>query len=238
MKALFFTIACSLFPLFAIACSCAGPLSFCETINLDFNEDILIVEGKKIGQIEHIMEVEILKVYRGEESRSKIRVIGDRGADCLVYTSLFEIGEEVVLALQPNSIETVVGDYFLSGCGLYYFRCNTLLNPLHGETENIAECLEENICACSQPTSTFYPNPSDGMVFTKINLANKSGTDFINVYNISGQRVRQLNIADQNYVGETLELNLRDLAPGVYFVQYSFQQDCKDLATAKIIISP
>ncbi len=235
MKTKLFTITFCIFPFLAIACSCSGPTSFCETINN--NDNVTIIGGKKISETEHTMNIEVHKVYRGEESRSIVTVFGDTGALCLVYTSQFEIGQELILALHKNDpTNPLDNNYSLSICGLYYVDCNSLINPWTGEIEDITECLGDDICVCSKPKPTFYPNPCEGVLYSKIEEINEvSETTFI-VYNISGQIVRKLNVSDQLYLNGVLEINLSDLSAGIYIIQHDVKNNCGEIESTKIII--
>lgn len=240
MKISLSTIAFCIFPFLALACSCSGPTSFCATINSSNNENITIIGGKKISETDYTMDIEVIKVYRGEESRSRITVLGDTGASCLVYTSQFEIGEELILALHRDSEwDEVNGEdnkYLLSICGLYYVRCNNFINPFTGEIEDITACLGDDVCMCTKTKSIFYPNPSNGMLYSRIDQIDELLEDIIYVYNVSGQIVRKIRISDQLYANGILEINLSDLLAGVYIIKHSFRKGCGETKGTKIII--
>ena len=212
MKKNSFTLVFFLIPFFCLACSCGGPSSFCVVINLEINEHLIVLSGKKLRDVSHGMEVEVLQVFRGEESRSKIMVWGDNGFLCRRFTSGFEIGSELILALSKRewagslnsgTEEEEAGDYILSSCGLRFMRCNDLTNPFTGEEEDISDCLGNNFCSCEGSYRfDFYPNPTQGIIHAKMKKEEESNNEIL-VYNISGQVVRKY-YSDDLFVNENL----------------------------------
>ena len=74
------------------------------------------------------MEVEIIEVYKGKETRKKVTVWGDNGILCRPYLSKFKTGKYYVIAFN-NASETSRGltsenekvtDYSISICGEYW----------------------------------------------------------------------------------------------------------------------
>lgn len=67
------------------------------------------------------MTVEIVKKYKGSESRKKIKIWGDDGALCRPYVSIFEIGSYYLIA--PYSITKDSG---IEKAGDFsFFSCHT-----------------------------------------------------------------------------------------------------------------
>ncbi|MEM9822052.1 MAG: T9SS type A sorting domain-containing protein, partial [Bacteroidota bacterium] len=200
---------------------------------------------KKIQQIEHGMEVEVLEVIRGEESRSTITIWGDPGHLCRVYTSSFEIGATVIFAL--SKIETPpnpdffsplekVDDYIISVCGLHYTKCNDPVNPYTQEVEDLAECLGFDPCNCGQPKLNVYPNPTIGPLAIKLPAAVVDvSPKQVNVYDIRGALVRNLQFLTD---GEerTLNLDLGGLHPGIYFLEYRSPLLCGSAKAERILL--
>ncbi len=101
------------FSSFACECECEGDCSFSGVANgmefvalvkvieySDFlNEEIIGYEGK----MPFSMTVEIIKKYKGTESRKRIKIWGDDGAQCRPYIAEFEIGKYYLIA--PTRIE-------------------------------------------------------------------------------------------------------------------------------------
>jgi hypothetical protein len=79
------------------------------------------------------MEVEIIDIYKGKETRKIITVWGDNGSLCRPYLSLFEIGKYYVIAFDKGSETTEIGanqteketDYSISNCGDYWLQVDT-----------------------------------------------------------------------------------------------------------------
>lgn len=247
MKTKLFTIVLLLLPFFCFACTCGGPRSFCEVVNLETNKGITIIEGKKVSQDTFTMDIKITKVHQGNENRSRITVLGDNGALCLVPTTLFEVGETLILALDDKTEENIGSvygydydyDYSLSVCGLHFLRGKDAINFYTEEPEDISECID----ACVEsPKSPFYPNPSNGVFYARIdqNQVYDSSKEIIYVYDNSGRIVRELKVFDNSFVDSSnyiIEINLSDLGPGVYFIQHSLtQNNCNKINSSKVII--
>ena len=86
----------------------------------------VIVQGRVVAHFEHGLDLEIHDVYRGEESRSVVRIWGDNGRMCRMYASQFPDGSEWVVALHRTpederfrlAVESTT-DYQVSVCGEY-----------------------------------------------------------------------------------------------------------------------
>lgn len=118
--------------LFACDCECVGDCSFSTISNgSEFVALVKVIsyddylEGDIIGhegKMPYSMTVEIVKKYKGEETRTKIKIWGDNGAECRPYIANFEIGEYYLIA--PNQL----GKYKLKGeksTDYDFFNCNT-----------------------------------------------------------------------------------------------------------------
>jgi len=74
------------------------------------------------------MEVKVLEVLKGKESRKNIRIWGDNGAQCRPYVSGFPQGTEWVFAIRRIRQDSAApdlekrGDYDLSVCGGYWLQ--------------------------------------------------------------------------------------------------------------------
>lgn len=122
----------SAFQLFACECECVGDCSFStisksselvalvKVISYDdyLDEEIMGHNGK----MPYSMTLEIVKKYRGNESRTRIKVWGDNGAECRPYIAYFKIGRHYLVA--PDQL----GEYGLPGEGpkdYAFFSCNS-----------------------------------------------------------------------------------------------------------------
>ncbi len=130
----------------AYGCSCGGPETFCET--LDFQPiEYITVKAVMLDAVDHGMDVKIISLYNGELPMDTIRVWGDNGILCRVYTDRFEIKDTIIMKLYTineifdefNGIGEKVGDYELSICGLHYLwvRDNKVLGKITAQTQEM-----------------------------------------------------------------------------------------------------
>jgi|JFJP01.1.fsa_nt_gi hypothetical protein len=78
------------------------------------------------------MEVEIIEVYKGKETRKKVIVWGDIGNLCRPYLSIFEVGKFYVIAFETGSDGSKgfahknekITDYSISVCGDYWLKAD------------------------------------------------------------------------------------------------------------------
>ena len=119
----------------AIACDCDqnGPF-----LNVARNTKLVaLVKIKKYLTYAEIyakqepmsMEVEIIEVFKGSETRKKVTVWGDNGMLCRPYVSKFSKGEYYILALSEG--EEGYGhaaekrtDYHVSSCGTHWLAAD------------------------------------------------------------------------------------------------------------------
>jgi|TARA_R110001599_G_scaffold24835_5_gene89440 hypothetical protein len=145
LKKVIILIFLSIFPfLKVLACSCgvAWNDSFSRTAQnselvvlikvLSFDEyledDILGYDGK----MPYSMTVEIIKKYKGKESRNKIKILGDDGILCRPYLSEFKVGNYYLAA--PLAIyATSNTDYEFFSCRTDYLKVNISANRAYGK---------------------------------------------------------------------------------------------------------
>ena len=106
-----------------LACSCidAGPFLIAA------RDAPLIVRGRVTYHLQHGLALEIHEVYRGDESRSLVRVWGDNGRLCREYADQFPDGSEWVFALHRIDDDfrldgEAPGDFEIASCGEYAVR--------------------------------------------------------------------------------------------------------------------
>lgn len=80
-------------------------------------------------QIPLSMEIEIIKVYHGQETRKMITVWGDNGALCRPYLNIFKVDSNYIIAFEQGSNTTINAnkeenktDYAISNCGDYWLK--------------------------------------------------------------------------------------------------------------------
>ncbi|MBL7950385.1 MAG: hypothetical protein JNM62_01590 [Flavobacteriales bacterium] len=120
----------------ATACSCFGPNTFCGVLNPPYEEPEwwipdAVVMAIPLQQHYYGIDVVIVQVFQGEMNNDTVRVWGDNGALCRLYTG-WNQGDTLILGLDRTDLmgNTVVNseyppdlereeDYMISGCGVY-----------------------------------------------------------------------------------------------------------------------
>ncbi len=74
-------------------------------------------------QIPMSMEVEIIKVYQGYETRKTITVWGDNGNQCRPYLNIFNTDKYYIIAFEQDSKENA-SDFAISICGDYWLTAD------------------------------------------------------------------------------------------------------------------
>ena len=82
------------------------------------------------------MTVEVIKKYKGEESRKRIKIWGDNGALCRPYISNFEVGKYYLIAPSIIKIDSETGnsnDYDFFSCWTDYLEVDYKKQIASGE---------------------------------------------------------------------------------------------------------
>lgn len=83
------------------------------------------------GKMPYSMTVEIVKKYKGTESRNRIKVLGDNGALCRPYLSNFEVNSYYLIS--PNLIDnTADTEYDFFVCRTEYLKVDITTNKAYG----------------------------------------------------------------------------------------------------------
>lgn len=90
------------------------------------------------------MEVEIIKTFKGSETRKSIVVWGDNGNLCRPYLSQFEIGKYYVIAFDKGSdgsqgyvhSDEKATDYSISNCGDFWLTANNETKTASGSVSS------------------------------------------------------------------------------------------------------
>jgi len=98
--------------------------------------------GSFSGNIPMSMEVEVMELIKGNDTRRIIKVWGDTGILCCPYLSKFQSDSIWVLSLFKSRSEEYFrhpdekdGDYNISGCGEYYMKVKN--DTVIGLIENV-----------------------------------------------------------------------------------------------------
>jgi hypothetical protein len=115
ITSIIFTFAISL------ACKCGWAGNF---LHVAANEDLVVkvkilAFGKAHSDIDETVTVEVLNVFKGNETAKKITVWGDNGMLCRPYINIFKKDAVYYLALRKEE-----KDYAISVCGEYWLQVN------------------------------------------------------------------------------------------------------------------
>ncbi|MBQ4805220.1 hypothetical protein J8L88_20330 [Aquimarina sp. MMG015] len=116
---------------FACSCTFAWNDSFSRTIkNSEFVALVKIISFDKYldedilghnGKMPYSMTVEIIKKYKGNEQRKKIKILGDNGMLCRPYLSNFKINSYYLVS--PNALDNSANtEYDFFSCRTEYLN--------------------------------------------------------------------------------------------------------------------
>lgn len=145
-KILLLTIMLISFSSFACDCECEGDCSFSRVANgMEFVALVKVIEYSDFldeeimgydGKMPFSMTVEIIKKYKGTESRKRIKIWGDDGAQCRHYIAGFEIGKYYLIAptlIKENSQLGKKDDYDFFSCWTDYLTVDFDNGIAYGE---------------------------------------------------------------------------------------------------------
>ena len=231
------------FPGFSSACSCVLIETFCETITFNdgnIHPDLVIVLGKKVKNTNIGMEVEILDVLNGTEDRPRIDIRRGDGADCGVNTDIFEVGQELLMALWPfDPADNII--YQLSICGVTFLEFNDgfITGKISPGVNRIAynDLKSLNDCGELRPgflnlETLLFPNPTSESTQFFVET-NGPVSIHANIFDTIGRKVATFHI-DLNETDQIGEIPTSKLPSGVYFVELQVLANRK---THKLIVS-
>lgn len=133
MRTILLASAFTLLAVTASACECAGPPTFCESLDGPWSDPDIVVLGVKLDEVYYGMHVKVLEVFAGDvQAEDTLMVWGDNGALCRWYVQTWNTGDTVVWAFHntdfmgnfitagfPPDLEHA-GDYHISVCGIFW----------------------------------------------------------------------------------------------------------------------
>lgn len=223
----FFLFSFCLLPGKIKACSCAPIPDFCQTVtflnNGEIIDDINIYHVQVSAQSTSGMKVKILKTYHGEAlNGQEIFIQSGNGADCQVITSIFQIGQQMILAVRR------IGDFWsLSECGVTYLKVE------NGQVSGaIAPGIQElpladfpSLANCGNLTNTEEPaggfslsvQPALARQLVSISTTSTSRADLkLSVFDPTGRRVFQA-VEKGFSAAATLQVDVQGWSAGFYF---------------------
>ncbi|MGM9510949.1 T9SS type A sorting domain-containing protein [Larkinella sp. GY13] len=208
------------------ACSCMDAGSFFTIAEkAAWQPGVLIVRAEVRDHEAHGMDVKILEVLNGSEEKSVVRVWGDPGFMCRLYTNGFKKGDRLVLIL--DRIENAYyqdernGDYQLNGCGTYVVREDQRISGRIMSSDKEMSKTKffnelEQIMGKHQPDlAKIYPVPADKLLTISVPDLPYS-TLSVRIITLAGQplQTRQLEVGKQH------QIDVSTLAKGVYIILF------------------
>jgi hypothetical protein len=134
-------------PSYSCECECPGDCSFHKIVkNSELVALVKVVSYDNYlsdsimgysGKMPLSMTVEIIKLYKGTETRKQIKIWGDYGHLCRPYIADFAIGNYFLIAPhlieRPNSPNESKTDYEFSSCITDYLRLDIQNKIAHGQ---------------------------------------------------------------------------------------------------------
>jgi hypothetical protein len=230
------------------ACSCVYIETFCET--LGFTDTIyheLIVYGTVTKITNQGMEVAVAERLYGNDNSAFIFVRSGNGADCGESANRFEVGQQLILALQKyynsNPPDDII--YWLSICGINWLSVengyvkgpiapgDVFLRYEDFKKASTCEAFEQ-----FQPTGPgdleikVYPNPVKDLLYVEVGESVES-FDYI-ISDICGKIVlRGIREEVEAEAQITIELPVERLSSGLYFMKVMSEMNEK---TVKLMI--
>lgn len=230
----------------AFGCSCWGPDTFCETIEFQiFQEEYIAVKAIMLRAVNHGMDVKIIDSYQGQIPKDTIRVWGDTGILCRVYTDRFKVADTIIMKLYSlneiypgfNGAGEKLGDYELSICGLHYLRVkdNNVIGNITSQmqkieigqfdelmrNEKLSEVCIKTIEEEETETDVEETDGSQDILLypnpagEELRIASNQRISGIKIYNNLGQTIYKQ--IDLNNI--ELDINFSEFKRGLYFVE-------------------
>jgi hypothetical protein len=216
-------LALSCFIAKTVACDCFCCTTFCESVNQLDNQDVRIHLVSVLEKSSAGMDIAILQSFHGENLEGQtLFVINGNGADCIMTTDQFLLGEKYILLLSQLS----GGDWFLSECAVPFLRVEN--DMVTGSiTEGLTEVAFENFPAAiqscfsassyteAQANTSFSINPTVAYDFVVLKTQGPAPTDFIlNVLDSSGKLIYQTMLPKGSV---STEVRISAWSAGIYF---------------------
>ncbi|WP_103865908.1 hypothetical protein [Aquimarina sp. I32.4] len=130
----------------ACDCQCNGDCSFSTTVSgggfvslvkvIEYSQFLEYEEGGEIVKMPLAIKVEVVKKYKGKDTRKIIQIWGDDGMLCRPYIAYFKIGKHYLIA--PNRISYdsdngKVNDYDFFACETGFLDVDMQKRIVYGE---------------------------------------------------------------------------------------------------------
>ena len=205
--------------------------TFCESITFGSGEiwPDLIIYGEKTEDQDDGMEVSILSIVHGVETREKVFIRKGNGANCGENTGRFAVGEKFIFALSKvHTEEEEPLQYWLSICGVNFLKVEgtKVVGAIAPDLEEIPidEFHTINNCGIFTPINPIFdnnifklfPNPASNLLRIEWEF-DKRFEGHLNILDSSGRQIRKWELTKDN---ETkISYDVSPLPAGLYFVE-------------------
>ena len=208
-----------------VACSCFGPMTFCESISDDDGnliETLLIVDAIVTKKESDGMEVTIQQVLNGELAEEKVFIKSDNGAECIHYTEGFSKDDNYIFILTEYD-----DNYALYVCHVSFLKIENgiVKGPIAAGIESYPYEDLGSLESCGEGLSLFsisnsltlFPNPTlSGVQIKNIGDATDALLQ-LEVVDVVGRTISFYKKEEGLQEGEEWIINVSELAVGLYF---------------------
>ena len=206
------------------ACSCYGPITFCQTLTETYDQsEFSIVVGKRGNLQQEYIDFHIEKTLFGNPLLNKIKIEFGYGADCRVGTQYWDVDLEYILILTtPQS-----GDiYSLSICSYSVLTLDNgmvtgLIDQEIEQTIPYSEFLQSLECFdgdLNYLDISVHQISEGQMVFT--NLTNLQTDVLAEIVDVSGRKIFSCQIRFEANGRQFIDLP-NDIPNGIYILVFS-----------------
>lgn len=219
-----FFLATFLSALPALACRCVPIPTFCESVRPQ-NPVLLGVVTRHYTSGRALMDMKVLEWIKSPGLPiSDITIVSGDGADCLIYTDFFSLGDTLVLTpdlfFTPTDINPEYIPFGLDGCAVSFLRVNNGvvqgairegLNSVHYSSlvPELGTCIDGVVLNDIK----LFPNPV-GSGF-QLKLSGAFLPEQLRFFNVLGQEIVLNSIVDETK--SLFSVDVKTLSAGVYF---------------------
>lgn len=229
----FLILFISFFPSYACTCAPYEHKGFCDFV--DYAE--LVVDARIIERNtgSSSFTIKINEVFKGQTSKDEYEV---SVLMCSVWLNE-DLGDRFILALNPHWDPDRTGELMLPMCGVYHLQIKN--NQIKGKiTRNknsisyssFRNLIQTSSCPASGPTFRFIFDNQRLQIISP--FESYSGEISVNIYNVSGQRVKHFQVIMENGTSGQQELHV-GVSTGVYVMYVEIDGNMPQIK--KVIIS-
>ena len=202
--------------------------------------------AKKLDDIEHGMELQVIKSYRKDIDSENIIVWGDLGWLCREYTNIFAVGDTFIFNLHQLGESTVdsyerPNDFSLSVCGRHYLHVKNgqVIGRITKSDEMVTQAIDlstfdkaimiEDCTSLDVSTITVFPTLTDesesqpliatispNPFIDNLNITSSHKNYLVEVFDMTGRLITNIN-SDSNFY--SIKFSELKLTSGMYLIR-------------------